>query len=679
MKKSVTSLILAVAILVSIVAVGAVNVAAESEIRVSTEAIAMLKAEEGFSAKPYWDYAQWTVGYGSKCPDDKLEEYKANSIPREDAEKLLNVYIAKLEAELDKFMAKTGVILNQSQYDALFLFSYNCGTSWAYSTSGVLYKALAEGATGNELINAFSRWCNAGGQIKTFLLRRRLSEANLYLNGVYSQSIPENFGYVLYDPCGGTVSPNVQGYHTELTAEIIPTPVYEGYTFAGWYDQRTGGTEVTVLDSAVRNGRLYARWVDGEGNDPATDTTTGVTVTVTANDVNVRKGPGTEHAVTSFVNTGDQLIITETATGGSYLWGKFAHGWVCLKYTNYDAVSAPEQEDPAQPETRKGTVKVNDRLRIRSGPSTGYETVGYLTGGEKVEILEQKIVGAMVWGKIEAGWISMDYVILDPVDEAPVQKPEETTPPVTQPPETQPTVTQPPETVPPTTQPPETQPTDPEPEAPEQPQQTRTGTVKVNDRLRVRSGPSTATSIVGYLAKGEKVTITEQTTSGSMTWGKTSKGWVSMDYITLDSLATDKPASKTVTGKVKVSDFLRVRTGPGTSYAIAGYLSSNTKVEITQQKTVGSTVWGKTAKGWVSLDYVVLDATDKDPVTSSEQPVKKTVTADCLRIRGAAGTNNKIVGYLYAGAKVEILETKKVGNTAWGKIAKGWISLDYVK
>lgn len=645
MQKRISSLFLAVLILVSAVTVGAAEIAEESRMQASTEAISLLKAEEGFSQKPYWDYAQWTVGYGTKCPDDKLDEYKANGITEEAAESLLRSYIARFEAELDSFMAKTGVLLNQYQYDALLLFSYNCGTGWAYSTSGILYKAIVGGATGNELINAFSRWCNAGGQIKTFLLRRRLCEANLYLNGVYSQTIPENFGYVLYDPNGGTVSPNVQGYHTELTAQIIPTPAYAGYTFAGWYTQKTGGTEVAVLDGSVRNGRLYAHWTDAEGNDPVVDAVEGVTVTVTANGVNVRKGPGTDYGVTGSANTGDQLVITETAVGGSYTWGKFADGWICLKYTNYDAVAAPEPEKPAEPEIQKGTVKVNDSLRIRSGPSTGYAVVGHLNNGTKVEILEQKIIGSMVWGKISDGWISMDYVVLDPVEQTPA--PEETTPPETQPPVT-------------------------EPETPEQSPQTWSGTVKVNDRLRVRSGPSTATEVVGYLSKGEKVTITEQTTSGSMTWGKTAKGWVSMDYIVLDQPAAETPAPKTVTGTVKVSDYLRIRTGPGTSYAIAGYLASDTKVEITEQKTVGSTVWGKTEKGWISLDYVILD-------NQTVQPVKKTVTADCLRVRSAAGTSNKIVGYLYKDAKVEILETKTVGNTTWGKIANGWISLDYVK
>lgn len=660
MSKRILAAIMAIVILLSLISMCVISASAESGMHMSADAINILKAEEGFSQKPYWDYAQWTVGYGTKCPDDKLEEYKANGISQEAAESLLRSFVARFEAELDSFMERTGVSLNQYQYDALLLFSYNCGTGWAYSTSGILYKAIVGGATGNELINAFSRWCNAGGQIKTFLLRRRQCEANLYLNGIYSQKVPENFGYVLYDPCGGTVSPNVQGYDGNLTAQIIPTPTYDGFSFAGWYTQKSGGEKVTVLDCSVRNTRLYAHWTDGEGKDLSQETQQGVSVTVTANGVNVRSGPGTGHSVVGTANTGDALTITETSADATYTWGKFAGGWICLKYTNYQSVTAPKPEEPAAPQVRTGTIKVNDTLRIRSGPSTGYSVVGYLSKGAKVEILEEKIVGSMVWGKIDKGWISMDYVVLDTVEQKPEQKPEE----------------KPQETTPPTTEPPVTEPPATEPETQEPPQQIVTGTVKVNDQLRVRSGPSTSTAVVGYLKKGEKVTITEQTTSASMTWGKTDKGWVSMNYVQLDTPA-EQPAPKVMTGTVKVNDFLRVRTGPGTSYAIAAYLSPKAKVEITEQKTVGSTLWGKTAKGWVSMDYVVLDGNTEAP--AKPQTVKKTVTADCLRIRSAAGTSNKIVAYLYKGATVEILETKAVGNTQWGRTAKGWISMDYVK
>ena len=110
----------------------------------SSEAIAILKKEEGFSSKPYWDYAQWTVGYGTKCPDDMLDYYKEHGISEKEAEALLKSFLIKFETELHKFMDRTGVTLNQNQFDALLLFTYNCGSGWSYDTTGVFYKAIVQ-------------------------------------------------------------------------------------------------------------------------------------------------------------------------------------------------------------------------------------------------------------------------------------------------------------------------------------------------------------------------------------------------------------------------------------------------------------------------------------------------------------------------------------------------------
>ena len=85
------------------------------------------------------------------------------------------------------------------------------------------------------------------------------------------------------------------------------------------------------------------------------------------------------------------------------------------------------------------------------------------------------------------------------------------------------------------------------------------------------------------------------------------------------------------------------------------------------------------------MDYVILDgqgsASGGDTATDTPaQTNTKTIIADCLRIRSGAGTSNSIVGYLYYGAKVEILETATAADgTAWGKISTGWISMDYAK
>ena len=76
--RRVTSLLLAIAILFSLTAVGGLTVSAESALVMSDEGIDMIKSFEGFAAKPYWDVSQYTVGYGTYCPDSKYDEYMEN-------------------------------------------------------------------------------------------------------------------------------------------------------------------------------------------------------------------------------------------------------------------------------------------------------------------------------------------------------------------------------------------------------------------------------------------------------------------------------------------------------------------------------------------------------------------------------------------------------------------------
>jgi len=649
----------------------------------SDDCIRVLKAEEGFSRKPYWDYTQYTVGYGTSCPSDMVQYYMTNGITEQEAETLLRNSLIKIERDINKkVIDKYGLKLKQNQFDALVLFSFNCGTGWCYETNGTFHTAIAKSYTGNDLIRAFALWCSAGGEIKSFLLRRRLSEANMYLNGVYSQNPPDNYCYVLYDANGGTTSPRSQGYDSKLTAKPFPVPSYAGYTFQGWFTAKSGGTKVTALDASTKGKTLYAQWKDSSGKTPAENVTEKqdpVNVTVTATDVNLRKGPGTNYTRVGMAQKGDKLVITETAAGTGYLWGKSEKGWIVLQYTDYESVinsqatkptnattkptaapattatakptTAPAPTTaPVQPEKPKvtGITNVQDWLRIRNGPGTSYSVAGYLGPKEKVEILEQKTVGAMTWGRITQGWISMDYVILDKTESGSTGNTGNT-------------------------------------------DKTQTGKVTATELL-VRSGPGTTYSIVSYLTQGASVTITERKTNGSLEWGKIPNGWICINYVKFDqtdapstpSTGTTPPESSAnaVTGTVNVQEWLRIRSGPGTSYAVAGYLSPKQKVTITEQKTVGGMKWGRIAEGWISMDYVILDKTPNatTPSTPSTQKVTKTIIADCLRVRRDAGTENTIVGYLYYGSKVEVLETKtgSDGDT-WGRIATGWIHMSYTK
>ena len=112
-KKRILSIILAVALLVTLIPLGVIPVSAASEFKASQEMIDLLKRFEGFSLRPYWDYSQWTVGYGTRVPDGKLEEYKANGIPQEEAEALLAEFLEKMGADVNSFIDKFGLTLDR--------------------------------------------------------------------------------------------------------------------------------------------------------------------------------------------------------------------------------------------------------------------------------------------------------------------------------------------------------------------------------------------------------------------------------------------------------------------------------------------------------------------------------------------------------------------------------------
>ncbi len=214
------------------------------------------------------------------------------------------------------------------------------------------------------------------------------------------------------------------------------------------------------------------------------------------------------------------------------------------------------------------------------------------------------------------------------------------------------------------------------------------GTVTGNS-LRIRENAGTAYKTLGYLNKGDRVEILEQKQVGSTTWGRIAQGWISMDYVKLDEPVAEPPAEEppvteppaetqpeqtTVMGTVTGSS-LRIRENAGTSYKTLGYLNKGDRVEILETATVNGMSWGRISQGWISLDYVKLD---EPAAETPEQNRVVTVNTSCLRIRKEPTTASAITGYLYRGAKVEILETKDVNGTTWGRTEKGWISMDYV-
>ena len=141
---------------------GEISAQSDTAMTVSDELIEVLKTMEGFAKRAYWDYAQYTVGYGTRCPDDMVDYYKNNDITVEEAEALLHKELASFETEVNNFAARKGLELEQCQFDALVSFSYNCGGGWMNSSGGYLYNSVVYGSSDSEFIYGMTLWSKAG-------------------------------------------------------------------------------------------------------------------------------------------------------------------------------------------------------------------------------------------------------------------------------------------------------------------------------------------------------------------------------------------------------------------------------------------------------------------------------------------------------------------------------------
>jgi len=343
--------------------------------------------------------------------------------------------------------------------------------------------------------------------------------------------------------------------------------------------------------------------------------------TVTAAKLNIRKGAGSEYDQISTYFKNDRIEILETKDG----WGRTDKGWVNLVYVNLDNAATDgnkndKEDTPAnteKPNNQKDPVTTDlvsdgkttavgygvvtlETLNVRTGPGTNYDKINTVSLGNRYAYYQK----SGNWVRIKHGWISTTYFYIEGTtgDGA------------------------------------------------------GNGTITGTD-LNIRTGPGTGFDKVGAYKQGDAVKILAQVNG----WGYTSKGWISMKYVEMEKSTTPSAT----TGKATITgDKLNIRKDADIKSDSIGQYNKGDKVEILETKNG----WGRTDKGWISLQYVKMDETEK----------KNTGTISVntgLHIRKEPNKTAEILGSYKNGDKVTILETKD----GWGKTDKGWISMDYVK
>lgn len=122
--------------------------------------------QEGFSAKAYWDYKQYTIGYGTKASS------ASETITEAEAKQRLAAELTSAAHAVSTAIPKAPLGVQQAMTD----FSFNLGTGWINEPLGELLKA------GNyaEAKNHVLMYNHAGGQVLEALTKRRQAEVSWF-------------------------------------------------------------------------------------------------------------------------------------------------------------------------------------------------------------------------------------------------------------------------------------------------------------------------------------------------------------------------------------------------------------------------------------------------------------------------------------------------------------------
>lgn len=659
MKRKIACMFMALMLVISLVPLGAVHSSAASYLYPSENAINLIKQFEGFSATAYWDVNQWTIGYGTTGS-------AGQTISQAEADLILRDKVNKINEKINQFAASRNLYLNQYQQDALICFSFNCGTDWT-TQGGRFYEAVVKSASVNEFLFAISLWANVGSTPDANLLNRRMSEANLYLNGVYSTTAPAAYTYTIFDPNGGVPGnggeDKMQGYLSGSNVNIlVGDPTKPGATFGGWFTAPTGGTAVKYLSASTSRGTLYAQY--------------GIPASVTSTYANVRNGAGNNFTQIGTLSAGSQIVILETAMVNNQMWGRFADGWVSLEYTNYTSGQIQQQQTSAVTGST-GTVVCSTGVNVRSGAGTNYPVVGSAYNGQRVTVSTVANVGGTNWGCIGTNqWICLNYVRMDSGSvSAGTTGTTGTTSGIIW--DNGNSITG------------------------------ATGTtgayqlgVVTANNLNVRTAAGVSNPSIGKLTKGTQVKVYSQVQKDNAMWGKIDQGWVCMSYISLVAgSTTTTPGTGTTTatgtviatGTVNSNTALNVRSGAGTAAPRVSTLNPGTPVSIYEKVNVNGMEWGRIgANQWVCLAYVTLTAANNNttvviPSTNNQTVVTNgqtgtVISSTGLNVRAGAGSSYARVGSLTPGSVVTILETANdATGLTWGRTSNGWVCMSYIR
>ena len=145
----------------------------------SIRGIELIKHFESLKLEAYvCSGGKTTIGYGTTVyGDSKIKVKLGDKITIERAEELLKIDLNTFEAYIDRYIK---VELSQDQFDALVCAVYNLGPVVLNEETSTLARLLNQ-VEYLKAADQFKWWRKSSGKVLKGLIRRRLSERNLFI------------------------------------------------------------------------------------------------------------------------------------------------------------------------------------------------------------------------------------------------------------------------------------------------------------------------------------------------------------------------------------------------------------------------------------------------------------------------------------------------------------------
>ena len=410
------------------------------------------------------------------------------------------------------------------------------------------------------------------------------------------------------------------------------------------------GTAITVTDTsnsewyAVRlsngtTGYMFSEYISMSGGSSSSGSdsvpSTESTAAKVTEYVNVRSGPGTNYTSKTVIASGTSITVTDRSNAEWYAV-KLSNGMTGYIFSQYIKLSNDSSSDAGSvPSTESTPAKTTEYVNVRSGPGTNYTSKTVIASGTSITVTDRS---NSEWYAVKlsngmTGYIFSIYIELESGSSSGGGS-----------------------------------------------SSSESVRARTTAGVNVRSGPGTNYSSKTVIASGTSITVTDRSNSEwyavKLSNGMT--GYIYSIYIRIEDESSSGGSSGTESTPAKTTEYVNVRSGPGTNYTSKTVIASGTSITVTD---TSNPEWYavKLSNGMTGYIYSIYIELESSSGGSTSGGVQAKTTAG-VNLRRGAGTSFGVIRVVATGTTVTVTEAT---NAQWYKVklsdgTEGYIFTEYL-